>query len=148
MGFHTAESLGQSTSSDEKKKSPLKPCGKGNKRKQEDLDLEEKHSWETFMTEDLPDEDQDDDPTYEPSKSDTDSEEHHSKNETESDIEIEEKDGVVMIKEHVEKREEDLSNKEETHGDEQTNRGEPNPDSNVQKTDGGDQEAVSSAGTS
>lgn len=47
------------------RKSPLKPCGKGSKRKQDDLEMEEQHSWVTFLAEDLPDEDQVDDPTYE-----------------------------------------------------------------------------------
>ncbi|MEE6487318.1 hypothetical protein FKM82_014862 [Ascaphus truei] len=100
LGYHSAESLGQATGSDDVRKSPLKPCGKGSKRKQDDVDLEEQHSWVAFLSEDLPDEDQEDDPTYEPSKSETDSEEIRSRNETESDIEVEEKDGNLMIKEY------------------------------------------------
>ncbi|XP_071968897.1 uncharacterized protein [Engystomops pustulosus] len=98
LGYRTGESIGK-TSTDDIRKSPLKPCGKGSKRKQDDLDMEEQHSWVRFMTEDLPDEDQDDDPTYEPSNSESDSEENKSKNDTESDLEVEEKDGVVMLKE-------------------------------------------------
>ncbi|XP_040197835.1 uncharacterized protein LOC120930723 [Rana temporaria] len=83
------------------RKSPLKPHGKGSKRKQDDIEVEEEyHSWVTFMAEDLPDEDQEDDPTYEPSKfSNSDSEENRSKNDTESDLEVEEKDGMLMLKE-------------------------------------------------
>ncbi|XP_044139108.1 uncharacterized protein LOC122929554 [Bufo gargarizans] len=98
LGYRTGESIGN-TSADDIRKSPLKPCGKGSKRKQDDLDMEEQHSWVAFMTEDFPDEDQDDDPTYEPSKSESDSEENKSKNDTESDLEVEEKDGIVMLKE-------------------------------------------------
>ncbi|KAM3936521.1 uncharacterized protein RB166_003831 [Leptodactylus fuscus] len=98
LGYRTGESLGK-TSADAIRQSPLKPYGKGSKRKQDDLDMEEQHSWVTFMTEELPEEDQDDDPTYEPSNSELDSEENRSKNDTESDLEVEEKDGIVMLKE-------------------------------------------------
>ncbi|XP_069820618.1 uncharacterized protein [Dendropsophus ebraccatus] len=99
LGYRTAENIGKS-SADDVRQSPLKPCGKGSKRKQDDLDLEEQHSWVTFITEDLPDEDQDDDPSYEPSNSVSDSDENKSKNDTESDLEVEEKDGIVMLKEY------------------------------------------------
>ncbi|XP_072263184.1 uncharacterized protein [Pyxicephalus adspersus] len=100
LGYHNAESIGKTKGFEEIRKSPLKPYGKGNKRKQDDMEVEEEyHSWVTFMTEDLPEEDQDDDPTYEPSNSDIDSEENRSKNDTESDLEVEEKDGVLMLKE-------------------------------------------------
>ncbi|XP_077334675.1 uncharacterized protein LOC143976064 [Lithobates pipiens] len=101
LGYHAAEKIGNAECSDEIRKSPLKPHGKGSKRKQDDMECEEEyHNWVTFMAEDLPDEDQEDDPTYEPSKSsDSDSEENRSKNDTESDVEVEEKDGVLMLKE-------------------------------------------------
>ncbi|XP_073498789.1 uncharacterized protein [Phyllobates terribilis] len=98
LGYRAGESIGK-TSADDIRKSPLKPCGKGSKRKQDDLDMEEQHSWVALLTEDLPDEDQVDDPTYEPSISESDSEENKSKNDTESDLEVEEKDGVMMLKE-------------------------------------------------
>ncbi|KAG8454742.1 hypothetical protein GDO86_001096 [Hymenochirus boettgeri] len=107
LGYHLSESIGQSAGSDDIRKSPLKASGKGSKRKQEDLEVEEQHSWVALMNDDLPDEDQEDDPTYEPSNTDTDSEEHHSKNDTESDLEVEEKDGVVMLKESPNKNTED-----------------------------------------
>ncbi|KAM5193357.1 uncharacterized protein ACMZJ9_015708 [Mantella aurantiaca] len=100
LGYRAAESIGKTKGSEEIRKSPLKPCGKGNKRKQDDVEVEEEyHSWVTFLTEDLPDEDQADDSTYEPSKSESDSEENRSKNDTESDLEIEEADGLLMLKE-------------------------------------------------
>ncbi|KAM8939286.1 uncharacterized protein RCH25_052880 [Pelodytes ibericus] len=136
FGFYSAESLGQASGSDDIRKSPLKPYGKGNKRKKDDLDLEEQQSWVTFMTEDLPDEDQDDDPTYEPSKSDTDSEENHSRNDTESDLETEVKDGIIMLKESVDQKE--SSCKEETMNGEKTNTEEQNTEENPSKTDGED----------
>ncbi|XP_075046085.1 uncharacterized protein LOC142106927 [Mixophyes fleayi] len=99
LGYRSVENIGNTAASDDVRKSPLKPCGKGSKRKQDDLDMEEQHSWVTFLTEDLSDEDHVDDPTYEPSNSETDSEENKSKNDTESDLEVEEKDGIVMLKE-------------------------------------------------
>ncbi|XP_066458142.1 uncharacterized protein [Eleutherodactylus coqui] len=105
LGYRTVEDIGK-TSTDDIKKSPLKPCGKGSKRKQDDLDIEEQHSWVTFMTEDLPDEDEDGDATYEPSNSESDSEENKSKNDTESDLEVEERDGIVMLKESVQENRE------------------------------------------
>ncbi|XP_063309354.1 uncharacterized protein LOC134610334 [Pelobates fuscus] len=136
LGYN-AEGIGQATGSDDVRKSPLKPSGKGSKRKQDDVDLEEQHSWVTFMSEDLPDEDQPDDPTYEPSKSSgTDSEEEHSKNDTESDLETEERDGIVMLKESAEKekKEECPSKEEQTNADEHCN-GEQNQDSDSPKKD-------------
>ncbi|XP_063770847.1 uncharacterized protein LOC134907221 [Pseudophryne corroboree] len=128
LGYRSVQNLGKTSASDDIRKSPLKLHGKGSKRKQDDLDMEEQHSWVTFMTEDLPDEDQVDDPTYEPSNSETDSEENKSKNDTESDLEVEEKDGVVMLKEAT----------QETQGTEEQIHKSPceesNPDGEEQKT--------------
>lgn len=101
--------------------SPTKPCGKGSKRKQDDLDEEEEvdqQSWVEALTQELAEEDHVVDPDYEvssflffisftakfrdtnlllqPSGVETDSEEYRSHNETESDLEIEK--GVVVIK--------------------------------------------------
>lgn len=47
--------------------SPTKPCGKGSKRKQDDIDEEEadQHSWVEALTQELTDEDQSVDPDYE-----------------------------------------------------------------------------------
>ncbi|XP_069601785.1 uncharacterized protein [Ranitomeya imitator] len=99
LGYRAEESIGKTTV-DDIRKSPLKPCGKGSKRKQDDLDMEEQLSWVAALaSEDLPYEDQDDDPTYEPSISESDSEENKSKNDTESDLEVEEKNGFMMLKE-------------------------------------------------
>ncbi|XP_075710333.1 uncharacterized protein LOC142743425 [Rhinoderma darwinii] len=126
LGFRTAESIGN-TSADDIRKSPLKLHGKGSKRKQGDLEMEEQHSWVAFMNDDLPDEDQDDDPTYEPSNSESDSEENKSKNDTESDLEVEEKDGVMMLKETTSDDTQD--DKEQTNASESE---EPNPDSEEQ----------------
>ncbi|CAJ0938607.1 unnamed protein product [Ranitomeya imitator] len=65
LGYRAEESIGKTTV-DDIRKSPLKPCGKGSKRKQDDLDMEEQLSWVAALaSEDLPYEDQDDDPTYE-----------------------------------------------------------------------------------
>uniref|UniRef100_A0A8C5M5H9 Uncharacterized protein n=1 Tax=Leptobrachium leishanense TaxID=445787 RepID=A0A8C5M5H9_9ANUR len=142
LGYHSNESIGQASGLEDIKKSPLKPCGKGSKRKQDDLDLEEQHSWVTFMNEDLPD-DEPDDPTYEPSNSDTDSEEQHSKNDTESDIEIEERDGVTMLKESIDK-EDHLSTQKQINDDEQTCNGEQSP--NKDGPNAGEQESTPTAG--
>lgn len=48
--------------------SPTKPCGKGSKRKQDDLDEEEEaeqHSWVEALTHELAEEDRGADPDYE-----------------------------------------------------------------------------------
>lgn len=48
--------------------SPTKPCGKGSKRKQDDLDEDEEleqPSWVEALTQELTDEDQSADPDYE-----------------------------------------------------------------------------------
>ncbi|KAM4051233.1 uncharacterized protein ACNLHF_022166 isoform 2-T2 [Anomaloglossus baeobatrachus] len=125
LGYRAGERIGK-ISDDELAKSPLKPEGKGSKRKQDDLDMEEQHSWVAFMTEDLPDEDQDDDPTYEPSESEVDSEENKSKNDTETDLEVEENEGVVMLKETTQVNEVATQGNEEPSN---TSDGtEPNPD--------------------
>ncbi|XP_029466829.1 proline-, glutamic acid- and leucine-rich protein 1-like isoform X2 [Rhinatrema bivittatum] len=100
LGYPRPQDIGGSAAPEEVKQSPLNPWGKGCKRKQEDVDLEEQQSWIEALEEDLPEEDEAD-TTYEPSKSETDSEEHRSKNETESDLEFEEKDGLLMLKESL-----------------------------------------------
>ncbi|XP_058615592.1 oogenesis-related isoform X2 [Onychostoma macrolepis] len=79
--------------------SPTKPCGKGSKRKQDDLDEEEEveqQSWVEALNQELAEEDHAVDPDYEPSAVETDSEEYRSHNDTESDLEVEK--GVVVIK--------------------------------------------------
>ncbi|XP_019345455.2 uncharacterized protein LOC102569169 isoform X2 [Alligator mississippiensis] len=89
------------------RKTPVKPCGKGSKRKQDDVALEDQQSWVEVLQEELPEQDDPNDATYEswppslfqPSKSETDSEEYRSQNETETDLEFEEQDGVVVLKE-------------------------------------------------
>ncbi|KAH0625911.1 hypothetical protein JD844_034280 [Phrynosoma platyrhinos] len=72
---------------------------KGSKRKQDDVSLEEQQCWVETLLQDLPDEDDPEDSTYEPTKSETDSEEYKSHNSTETDLEFEEKNGTVMLKE-------------------------------------------------
>ncbi|XP_019412613.1 PREDICTED: uncharacterized protein LOC109324932 isoform X3 [Crocodylus porosus] len=107
LGYLPPGSLGQSDIPEEIRKTPVKPCGKGNKRKQDDVALEDQQSWVEVLHEELPEGDDPDDATYEswppslfqPSKSETDSEEYRSQNETETDLEFEEQDGVVMLKE-------------------------------------------------
>ncbi|KAM6463990.1 uncharacterized protein PHA67_010848 isoform 2-T2 [Liasis olivaceus] len=97
LGF--LNTMCQSVVLEETLKSPVRPSMKGNKRKQEDLALEEYQCWiETFLKE-LPDDDEPEDLTYEPTKSETDSEEYKSQNNTETDLEYEEKDGLLMLKE-------------------------------------------------
>lgn len=53
--------------------SPTKPCGKGSKRKQDDMDEDEEEleqqSWVEALTQELTDEDQSVDPDYEVCKS-------------------------------------------------------------------------------
>ncbi|XP_066504393.1 oogenesis-related [Hoplias malabaricus] len=98
LGFPVCTSIGCSVSPDVRC-SPTKPCGKGSKRKQDDIDEDEEleqQSWVEALTQELTDEDHAGDPDYEPSAAETDSEEYKSHNETESDLEMEQ--GVVVIK--------------------------------------------------
>ncbi|XP_051551551.1 uncharacterized protein LOC127439316 [Myxocyprinus asiaticus] len=98
LGFPVCTSIGCAVSP-EVCCSPTKPCGKGSKRKQDDLDEEEEadqQSWVEALTQELAEEDHAVDPDYEPSAVETDSEEYRSHNDTESDLEIEK--GVVVIK--------------------------------------------------
>ncbi|KAI5101578.1 oogenesis-related [Silurus meridionalis] len=100
LSFPVCTSIGCSVSP-EVRCSPTKPCGKGNKRKQDDMDDDdaeaelEQQSWVEALNQELTDEDQPTDPDYEPSAVETDSEEYRSHNDTESDIEVEK--GVVVI---------------------------------------------------
>ncbi|XP_056112304.1 oogenesis-related [Rhinichthys klamathensis goyatoka] len=98
LGYPVCTSIGCAVSP-EVSCSPAKPCGKGSKRKQDDLDEEEdldQQSWVEALTQELAEEDHVVDPDYEPSGVETDSEEYRSHNDTESDLEIEK--GVVVIK--------------------------------------------------
>ncbi|KAB5559449.1 hypothetical protein PHYPO_G00029250 [Pangasianodon hypophthalmus] len=97
LGYPVCTSIGCSVSP-EVRCSPTKPCGKGSKRKQDDMDEDEEleqQSWVEALTQELTDEDQSADPDYEPSAAETDSEEYRTHNDTESDIEVEK--GVVVI---------------------------------------------------
>ncbi|XP_042333779.1 uncharacterized protein LOC121936064 isoform X2 [Sceloporus undulatus] len=77
----------------------VNPSGKGSKRKQDDVLLEEHQCWVETLLQELPEEDDPEDSTYEPTKSETDSEEYKSHNSTETDLEFEEKNGMLMLKE-------------------------------------------------
>ncbi|XP_041791303.1 oogenesis-related [Chelmon rostratus] len=100
LGYPVSSNIGRSLSP-EIRVSPTKPCGKGSKRKQDELDEdeeeEEHQTWVEALTQELADDDgPEEDPDYEPSTVETESEEYRSHNNTESDIEIQEK-GVVVI---------------------------------------------------
>ncbi|XP_050790333.1 uncharacterized protein LOC127040332, partial [Gopherus flavomarginatus] len=99
LGYLPADCMGQSRIPEEIQKSPVKPSGKGSKRKQDDVALEEQQSWVEILQQELPEEDEAEDSTYEPTRSETDSEEYRSQNDTETDLEFEEKDGVLVLKE-------------------------------------------------
>ncbi|XP_049443213.1 oogenesis-related isoform X1 [Epinephelus fuscoguttatus] len=99
LGYPVSSSIGRSLSP-EIRVSPTKPCGKGSKRKQDELDEdeeeEESQTWVEALTQELAeDEGPEMDPDYEPSTIETESEEYRSHNNTESDIEVQEK-GVVI----------------------------------------------------
>ncbi|KAK3562088.1 hypothetical protein QTP86_027212 [Hemibagrus guttatus] len=97
LGYPVCTRIGCSVSP-EVRCSPTKPCGKGSKRKQDDMDEDEEleqQSWVEALNQELTDEDQSVDPDYEPSAIETDSEEYWSHNDTESDLEVEK--GVVVI---------------------------------------------------
>ncbi|XP_059196382.1 oogenesis-related [Centropristis striata] len=99
LGYPVSSSIGR-TLSPEIRVSPTKPCGKGSKRKQDELDEdeeeEESQTWVEALTQELADnEDPEEDPDYEPSTVETESEEYCSHNNTESDIEVQ-GTGVVI----------------------------------------------------
>uniref|UniRef100_A0A7N6FKL7 Oogenesis-related gene n=1 Tax=Anabas testudineus TaxID=64144 RepID=A0A7N6FKL7_ANATE len=102
LGYPVSSSIGRSLSP-EIRASPTKPCGKGSKRKQDELDEDdeeegEHQTWVEALTQELADDDHpEEDPDYEPSTVETESEEYRSHNDTESDIEVQEK-GMVIIK--------------------------------------------------
>uniref|UniRef100_UPI0037E80CFF oogenesis-related n=1 Tax=Semicossyphus pulcher TaxID=241346 RepID=UPI0037E80CFF len=101
LGYPVSSSIGRSLSP-EIRVSPTKPCGKGSKRKQDELDEDEEEddehpTWVEALTQEIADEDApEEDPDYEPSTVETDSEEYRSHNNTESEIEVQSK-GVVVI---------------------------------------------------
>ncbi|XP_029356719.1 oogenesis-related [Echeneis naucrates] len=100
LGYPVSSSIGRSLSP-EIRVSPTKPCGKGSKRKQDELDEEEEEeehqTWVEALTQELADDEgPEEDPDYEPSTVETESEEYCSQNNTESDIEVQGK-GVVVI---------------------------------------------------
>ncbi|XP_038240071.1 uncharacterized protein LOC119848385 isoform X5 [Dermochelys coriacea] len=97
LGYLPADGMGQSGIPEEIQKSPVKPSGKGSKRKQDDVALEEHQSWVEILQQELPEDDEAEDSTYE-TQSETDSEEYRSQNDTETDLEFEEKDGVLVLK--------------------------------------------------
>ncbi|XP_062485443.1 uncharacterized protein LOC134169169 isoform X2 [Pezoporus occidentalis] len=73
---------------------------KASKRKRDDLDREEEESLLVELEKDLL-EDDSDDLTYKPSDVETDSDEYETQNDTEADLEFEEQDGIVMLKESL-----------------------------------------------
>ncbi|KAM6921139.1 oogenesis-related [Xenentodon cancila] len=93
LGYPVSSSIGRSVSP-EIRVSPTKPCGKGSKRKQDDLDEEdeedEHQTWVEALSQELADDDEgpEEDPDYEPSTVETESEEYASHNNTESDLEV------------------------------------------------------------
>ncbi|KAG8126897.1 hypothetical protein E2320_022039, partial [Naja naja] len=99
LGF--LHNMCQSIEVEEILNSPVTPSMRGSKRKmeEEDADLDEPQCWIETILKDLSDNDDSQDPTYEPSKSESDSEEYKSQNDTEGDLEYEEKNGLVMLKE-------------------------------------------------
>ncbi|KAM4548291.1 oogenesis-related isoform 2-T2 [Odontesthes bonariensis] len=98
LGYPVSSSIGLSLSP-EIRVSPTKPCGKGSKRKQDDLDKdeeEEHQTWVEALSQELAeDEGPEEDPDYEPSSAETASEEYDSHNSTESDLEVPGK-GIVI----------------------------------------------------
>ncbi|XP_034035077.1 oogenesis-related [Thalassophryne amazonica] len=98
LGYPVSSSIGR-TLSPEVGTSPTKPCGKGSKRKQDELDddEEEQQTWVEVLTQELPDKDNpEEDPDYEPSTIETESEEYRSHNDTESDLEVSAKGSVFI----------------------------------------------------
>uniref|UniRef100_A0A8C2TC41 Uncharacterized LOC107325330 n=1 Tax=Coturnix japonica TaxID=93934 RepID=A0A8C2TC41_COTJA len=95
---HLPTNWGQSSKPKEVREALINPSSKANKRKRDDVALEEQVSWVVVLQKDLPDDDPED-PSYEPSEVDTDTEEYKSQNSTETDLELEEHDEAIMLKE-------------------------------------------------
>ncbi|KAK9519092.1 hypothetical protein VZT92_021842 [Zoarces viviparus] len=98
LGYPVSSSIGRSLSP-EIRVSPTKPCGKGSKRKQDELDEDdeedENQTWVEVLNQQLADDDTEEDPDYEPSTIDVDSEEYNSHNDTESDLEVQGQSVVI-----------------------------------------------------
>lgn len=101
LGYPVPSSMGITKVPDDIRQSPTKPHGKGSKRKQDETESsdEEQYTLVEFIKAELPEEDEDD-PSYEPSTSKSNLDSEQSKNDTESDLEVEEKDGMLQLKEH------------------------------------------------
>ncbi|XP_010114165.1 PREDICTED: uncharacterized protein LOC104476154, partial [Chlamydotis macqueenii] len=97
LGYLPAD-WSQSNMPKEIREALINPSNKANKRKRDDVALEEQESWLVVLERDLP-EDDSEDVTYEPSDVETDSEEYESQNDTEVDLELEEQDGTIVLKE-------------------------------------------------
>ncbi|XP_077391512.1 oogenesis-related isoform X2 [Festucalex cinctus] len=96
LGYPVSTAIGCSLSP-EIRVSPTKPCGKGSKRKQDDLDDddedEEHQSWVEALTQEIVDEGPEKDPDYEPDtdETETDSEEFRS-----YDMESDHEEGTII----------------------------------------------------
>ncbi|XP_054038306.1 uncharacterized protein LOC128900811 [Rissa tridactyla] len=96
LGYLPAD-WGHSNVPKEIREGGISPSKKANKRKRDDVALEEQESLLVVLERDLPEHDSDD-PTYEFLEVETDSEEYQSQNDTETDLEFEEQDGTIMLK--------------------------------------------------
>ncbi|XP_009327353.1 PREDICTED: uncharacterized protein LOC103921160 [Pygoscelis adeliae] len=106
LGYLPAD-WGQSNMPKEIREALINPSSKANKRKRDDVALEEQESWLVVLERDLP-EDDSEDITYQPSDVETDSEEYKSQNDTEADLELEEQDGTIILKESPDAQVEDI----------------------------------------
>ncbi|GAB0200551.1 hypothetical protein GRJ2_002520600 [Grus japonensis] len=106
LGYLPAD-WGKSNMPKEIREALINPSNKANKRKRDDVSLEEQDSWLVILERDLP-EDDSEDLTYEPSDVETDSEEYKSQNNTEADLELDEQDGTIMLKESSDFQVEDV----------------------------------------
>ncbi|KAM6040160.1 uncharacterized protein LJ206_020299 [Theristicus caerulescens] len=106
LGYLPAD-WGQSNMPKEIREALINPSSKANKRKRDDVALEEQESWLVVLERDLP-EDDPEDTAYEPSDVETDSEEYKSQNDTEADLELEEQDETIMLKEPSDLQVEDI----------------------------------------
>ncbi|XP_069551070.1 oogenesis-related [Brachyistius frenatus] len=100
LGYPVSSNIGLSVSP-EIRISPTKPCGKGSKRKQDELDEEDEdevdpRSWVDVLSQELfVDEGPEEDPDYEPSSVETESGEFCSHSTTESDVDVLGEDAVI-----------------------------------------------------
>ncbi|KAL8177749.1 UNVERIFIED_CONTAM: hypothetical protein K2H54_017928 [Gekko kuhli] len=105
-GYFLADTIAGKLIPEEIKEMLINPSCQDSQRNQANLTQEEKQCWVEAIQGIQPDEDDPEDSTYEPTTSEYESDDYNSQNDTEVDLETEEKDGVVALKEQPNQQDE------------------------------------------